>query len=107
MRALVADRRAAVAGRLERIEFEGRDYWTGPSTAARAVPEADGILLLPGFDEFILGYKDRTAAMEAAFADRICPGNCHPLPILRRGVTAGIAETAARYARFLGLELKL
>jgi hypothetical protein len=30
--------------------------------------------LLPGFDEFVLGYVDRRAALPAEFADRIVPG---------------------------------
>jgi hypothetical protein len=35
---------------------------------------ARGIFLLPGFDEFVLGYVDRRAALRAEFADRIVPG---------------------------------
>ena len=30
--------------------------------------------LLPGFDEFVLGYGDRSAVLDPAFADRIVPG---------------------------------
>ncbi len=126
---------AAVADALERIDCEGREYWSRPSPSAQAAPGADGILLLPGFDEFMLGYKDRTAALEEAFADRICPGNngvfaptvvsggrvigtwkrdirkktvkvtAAPFRSFDEAERAGIAEAAARYARFLGLEL--
>ncbi|MCW2641219.1 MAG: hypothetical protein JWP76_3525, partial [Dactylosporangium sp.] len=35
---------------------------------------ARGVFLLPGFDEFILGYADRRAVLPAEFADRIVPG---------------------------------
>ena len=30
--------------------------------------------LLPGFDEFLLGYKDRSAALPPRFAGRVVPG---------------------------------
>lgn len=33
-----------------------------------------GVHLLPGFDEFMLGYGDRSAALHADFAERIVPG---------------------------------
>jgi hypothetical protein len=32
------------------------------------------VFLLPGFDEFVLGYADRGAVLDPAFADRIVPG---------------------------------
>lgn len=37
------------------------------------VPERS-LYLLPGFDEYILGYRDRSAVLDAQFADAICPG---------------------------------
>jgi len=30
--------------------------------------------LLPGFDEYLLGYSDRSAVLDPADAQRICPG---------------------------------
>jgi len=68
---------AAVRDRLEAVTVEGTEYLMDPGTpdrlaAARA--EAAGVLLLPGFDEFVLGYGDRTAVVPAEFADRIVPG---------------------------------
>ena len=37
--------------------------------------EASGALhLLPGFDEFLLGYQDRSAALDWEFAALVCPG---------------------------------
>jgi Winged helix DNA-binding domain len=32
------------------------------------------VFLLPGFDEFVLGYGDRGAVLDPEFADRIVPG---------------------------------
>ncbi len=37
-------------------------------------PSATSILLLPGFDEFVLGYGDRSAVLDPEFATRIVPG---------------------------------
>ena len=33
------------------------------------------MFLLPGFDEFVLGYGDRTAVLDPEFAGRIVPGS--------------------------------
>lgn len=62
---------------LARIDVDGTEHLMDPQTpellaAARA--EAGGVLLLPGFDEFILGYADRRAQLDPAYADRIVPG---------------------------------
>jgi winged helix DNA-binding protein len=77
----VRDARAGLAevrDRLEALTVAGTEYLMDPATpdrlaAARA--EAEGVLLLPGFDEFVLGYGDRTAVVPAEFAARIVPGN--------------------------------
>ena len=77
---LVRDVKAglAVAGpRLERLVVDGTEHWMDPATpeqlgAGRA--EAEGVLLLPGFDELVLGYADRSCTVPPAFADRIVPG---------------------------------
>jgi hypothetical protein len=36
---------------------------------------ARGLYLLPGFDEYMLGYSDRSVALDPAHANRIVPGN--------------------------------
>lgn len=64
---------AAAEARLAAVEVDGQRYWmpadTGdPSAASRAT------YLLPGFDEFMLGYTDRSAALAPEFIDRIHPG---------------------------------
>lgn len=33
-----------------------------------------GAFALPGFDEYLLGYKDRSAVLDAAHAEKVCPG---------------------------------
>jgi hypothetical protein len=67
-----------VRDRLEAVTVDGTEYFMDPATPDRlsaARHEADGVLLLPGFDEFVLGYGDRTAVVPAEFAARIVPGS--------------------------------
>jgi hypothetical protein len=68
---------SAVRDRLESVSVDGTEYFMAPDTPDRlaaARTEAEGVLLLPGFDEFVLGYGDRTAVVPAEFANRIVPG---------------------------------
>lgn len=37
--------------------------------------DPEPVVLLPGFDEYMLGYGDRSAMLDPAFNQRICPGN--------------------------------
>ncbi len=63
---------------LERIEVDGVEYFMHPQTSAlldSCRSHAKGVFLLPGFDEYMLGYQDRGAALPAEFAQRIVPGN--------------------------------
>ena len=54
-------------------EIGGVTYWL----AADVTPThpADHVQLLPGFDEFVLGYKNRDAVLHPDHARKICPGN--------------------------------
>jgi Winged helix DNA-binding domain len=68
---------AAVRDQLATLDVDGTEHLLDPATpelldAVRA--EARGLFLLPGFDEFVLGYGDRSAVLDPAFADRIVPG---------------------------------
>lgn len=68
---------AAVRHRLEAVTVEGTEYLMDPGTPERlasARAEAESVLLLPGFDEFVLGYGDRTAVLAAEHTERIVPG---------------------------------
>jgi len=87
---VAADVRAGLAlarSGLDRLEVDGVEYfldprtpdalaaasdWVNPTGSRR--PAARDVVLLPGFDEFILGYQDRRAQLPAEFADRIVPG---------------------------------
>jgi hypothetical protein len=61
---------AAATGLLER-EFGGVAHYVDE----RLEPGASETLALPGFDEYVLGYQDRSPVLAAEFADRIVPGN--------------------------------
>lgn len=84
---------AGAAGRLRQETFDGVAYWQ-----AADAPEADAadldaaVHLLPGFDEYLLGYTERRAVLDPQFAERTHPGaNGVLLPvILAGGRVAGI-----------------
>ncbi|MCF2486523.1 winged helix DNA-binding domain-containing protein [Dyadobacter sp. CY347] len=63
----------SVTSVLEMIEAGGKKYWTGADhPEMHTIPST---FLLPGFDEYMLGYTDRTPILAAEYADRIVPGN--------------------------------
>jgi len=69
---------ALVADRLEALEVGATTYLLAPGTAdllATHRAQAEAVHLLPGFDEMVLGYADRTATIPAEHAARIVPGN--------------------------------
>ncbi|MBM7807808.1 hypothetical protein JOD57_003645 [Geodermatophilus bullaregiensis] len=76
----VRDARAGLAlarPALEAVDVEGTELYLDPATPERLAAhraDAEGLHLLPGFDEFVLGYADRTCAVPPEFADRIVPG---------------------------------
>jgi hypothetical protein len=62
---------------LVELEFEGTSYWLSPATASLldgGVPGQRSVLLLPGFDEFVLGYTDRSLVLAPEHANKIVPG---------------------------------
>jgi len=68
---------AAVRDELAAVEVDGREHLMAPETAdllAGCRAQAAGLFLLPGFDEFVLGYADRSCAVPPEHADRIVPG---------------------------------
>ncbi|WP_379129528.1 winged helix DNA-binding domain-containing protein [Paenibacillus sp. sgz500958] len=112
--------------------LDGLEYWM-PNTSVD-VPHDEDVYLLAGFDEFILGYKDRSAVLEPQYAPLIVPGNNGIfLPtvvaggqvigtwrrtIKKKGVEitfspfqdigrirAEVLQQAERYAAFMGLPL--
>ncbi|WP_427129687.1 winged helix DNA-binding domain-containing protein [Pseudarthrobacter sp. S9] len=68
---------AEVRDQLVELVFEDTGYWLSPGTAALlddGVPGQRSVLALPGFDEFLLGYTDRSLVLPPQHADKIVPG---------------------------------
>jgi hypothetical protein len=61
---------AAVAHELEKLELDNTIYYH----RAGLEPAADGVFALPGFDEYLLGYQDRSAPLAPDLSARIVPG---------------------------------
>lgn len=110
----------------------GQDYWMPTAPPARP-GDVDRVFLLPGFDEYLLGYGDRSAVLDPEFAPRICPGgngmfsptvviggqvtgtwkrtlkkgavtiDVTPFRPLTSAETQALNAEADRYGRFLGL----
>ena len=61
---------AAAGDQLDRIEVDGETYYLRPGLE----PATRAVHLLPGFDEFVLGYTDRTAQLSKEHFLRVVPG---------------------------------
>jgi hypothetical protein len=64
---------SAATPHLVQEQIEGQDYWLAKSDSA-ADHDIPGVYLLPGFDEYMLGYADRSAILDPQYADKIHPG---------------------------------
>jgi hypothetical protein len=102
----ITSARAALAlARTELVELDldGTSYWmtAKAADATSAAPPARGareaVRVLPGFDEYLLGYQDRSLVLPPEFAQRIVPGgNGIFLPtIVSRGRVVGTWRRAS------------
>jgi hypothetical protein len=64
---------AICADRLTVLEIDGVMCHLAPETLEQEAP-ACGVHLLPGFDEYLLGYQDRSAALAPEHSEAIVPG---------------------------------
>lgn len=133
----LTDARIGLAGAGEELVSEtldGQEYWLAPGVLETAQQNEEEVHLLPGFDEYLLGYTDRTAVLGGAHAQKIVPGGngmFRPMLVtggqvtgswistlmkkrLRIAITpftnshsseASIWAAAERYSHFLNLEL--
>ena len=132
----VTDARAGLATvekELARETIDGRTYWF--SSSVRTLNASRNAYLLPLFDEYLIAYKDRRAALDTSRWTRTVSRDPFSAPIvvdgqvvggwkrIQKGDSVGIALTlfapldnrdvaaitsAARaYTRFLGADLKL
>jgi len=73
---LISEAKAALAGLSSQLRSDtvgGKTYWR--SLKIPSVPDnAPTLYLLPGFDEYLLGYKDRRDVLDPKYAKQVCPG---------------------------------
>src|SRR3954469_13459803 len=95
---------AVARPQLETLDVDGVEHLLDPAVPDRLTAcreEAGGLFLLPGFDEFVLGYRDRTTILAPEFAERIVPGNngmFRPTVVVR-GEVVGTWQWTGRGAR--------
>lgn len=78
-----------VSDQLVELKFEGTSYWLSPEAAAlldEGVPAGRLVLALPGFDEFLLGYTDRSLVLPPEHANKVVPGGNG---VFRKTIVAG------------------
>jgi hypothetical protein len=88
----------AVNSGLVELEYDGTQYWMSPEVAAlldEGVPGQRTVLALPGFDEFVLGYTDRSIVLPPEHAQKIVPGGNG---VFKKAVVAG-GEVTGTWAR--------
>jgi hypothetical protein len=121
-----------VKSQLMHEEVDGQSYWMAQtkSTVQNHSPDA---YLLPGFDEYLLGYTDRSAVLDPIYSQQIQPGKNgmfsptvvidgqvvgawkrtfkkdtvvitpNPFTSFSNDQNRAIAVAAERYARFVGM----
>ncbi|KUM36221.1 winged helix DNA-binding domain-containing protein [Arthrobacter sp. EpRS71] len=86
---------------LVELQFGGSSYWLSPETAAMlddGVPGSRSLLALPGFDEYLLGYQDRSLVLAPEFAELVVPGRNG---VFKRIMVSG-GEVVGTWARTVG-----
>jgi hypothetical protein len=63
----------AVQAQLVHETIDGQTYWLPQSTPA-VNHSSPTLYLLPGFDEYLLGYRDRSAVLDSQHANKVVPG---------------------------------
>ncbi len=71
----MGDARKALELALPELESEVVSSTTYYFSRNLKLADTPSVFLLPGFDEYLLGYKDRSAALTAEHSQRIVPGN--------------------------------
>ncbi|MEV4811795.1 winged helix DNA-binding domain-containing protein [Micromonospora avicenniae] len=125
---------AAAGDTLATVQVDGEEMLVDPALLDAPRLPVDDVLALPGFDEYLLGYKDRSLMLDPAHRDAVIPGNNGIFqPTIVQGgrvvgtwrrsigknrVTIGVRPLAAldqhgteralaRYAEFLGLPSRI
>ncbi|UVI28500.1 winged helix DNA-binding domain-containing protein [Paenibacillus spongiae] len=65
----------AVQSKLVSETVDNQIYWEANHVRTEFADAASAVYLLPGFDEHLLGYKDRSAVLRTEYSQAIVPGN--------------------------------
>lgn len=132
----VSEARAAIKAAGERLteeRFCGNTYWSSSSGLREG--ETASVHLLPAFDEYIVGYRDRSAVLDGAYTKEVLSSNgmFYPIVVIDGTVRGNwkaerkkevrievrpfdrlseeeidvLEEAVSRYGTFLGLPAKL
>ncbi len=55
-------------------KIDGKEYWMTDDVPGHAAHDGSSVHLLPAFDEYLLGYKDRGAVLDVDDALKVVPG---------------------------------
>ncbi len=64
----------AIKGGLVSQKIDGKEFWVTPETITAAAKDRSSVVLLPGYDEYLLGYQNRDAILDPQYATYVCPG---------------------------------
>lgn len=68
---------AAVSHELASETWDGKTHWFSADISEKTAVEPDSkpeVVVLPAFDEYLIGYQDRDAVLDPVFADQVVPG---------------------------------
>jgi hypothetical protein len=124
---------AAADDLLSTVRVDGEPMYVDAALADTPRTPAAGVVALPGFDEYLLGYRDRTLMLDTAHRAAVVPGNngifqatvvragrvvgvwkrkvgreavtltVRPLVPMTAGERTDVEQALTRYADFLGL----
>ncbi|WP_257347347.1 winged helix DNA-binding domain-containing protein [Pseudalkalibacillus decolorationis] len=55
-------------------KINGKEHWMATNAQSHKADDKSSVHLLPGFDEYLLGYKDRGAVLDVEHAPKVVPG---------------------------------
>ena len=101
----VARKALNTAQSLVRVETDGKVFWAAQEPPSLPMPQT--AYLLPPYDDYLLGYKDRSWALALADVKQVNAGGGMPKPtIVVRGKVAGTwRRTVNRNQMIVALEL--
>ena len=73
----VTEARSGLAATMPELvveKFDGKEYWMTSDAPGHMAYHESGVHLLPAFDEYLIGYKDRAAVLTVEDAQRVVPG---------------------------------